>query len=295
MSDEQTILNACKSLHYTLHDGTEMPRLGQGTWHIGDDPHKRADEIAALRYGIELGMTLIDTAEDYGLGRSEQLIGEAISSYDRAGLFLVSKVYPHNAGGRKLVKSCEDSLKRLGTDYLDLYLLHWRGDIPFSETVEGLEKLKAQGKIRNWGVSNLDTADMKELWEIPSGNRCVANQLLYHLGERGIEYDLLPWQAEHKIPTMAYCPIAQAGSLRQALLNNTVVNTVAQKYDATAIQILLAFLLYHDQIIAIPKSGTRAHTLENAKAALIKLSSEDYDALSSAFPAPQHKTRLEII
>ena len=177
----------------TLPDGTQVPALGQGTWYLGEQPAVRARELAALRTGIEHGMTLLDTAEMYGGGRSEELVGEAIRPYDREKLFLVSKVYPHNAGRPEIFRSCENSLRRLGTEYLDLYLLHWRGSVPFAETAECMEELVRKGRIRRWGVSNLDTDDMEELWGVPGGAQCQVDQVLYHLGSRGVEYDLLPW------------------------------------------------------------------------------------------------------
>ncbi|MBW7455566.1 aldo/keto reductase, partial [Paenibacillus sepulcri] len=191
-----------------LKDGTVLPKLGQGTWHMGDQPSRRKEEIRSLRLGVELGMKMIDTAEMYGDGRSESLIGEAIQGI-REQVFLVSKVYPHHAGLKHIARSCDNSLKRLGTDSLDFYLLHWRGNVPLGETIEGMERLKEAGKIRRWGVSNLDTRDMKELLSLENGTECAVNQVLYHLGSRGIEFDLLPHAQNNGIPVMAYCPLAQ--------------------------------------------------------------------------------------
>lgn len=288
------IKKACEALQVKLSDGSMMPRLGQGTWHMGDHMTKRKSELEALRLGIDLGMTLIDTAEMYGEGKSESLIGEAIRGVDRNRLFLVSKVYPHNAGGQRLQESCEKSLRRLGVDCLDLYLLHWRGSIPLRETVAGMEKLIAQGKIRRWGVSNFDIEDMKELWSVPGGDRCAVNQVLYHIASRGVEYSLLPWMKEHGVPLMAYCPVAQAGNLQRGMLKDSAILAVAEKYGITPAQVLLAFVLRDQDVIAIPKAGTPSHTRENAEAALIKLTQEDIALLSKSFPAPKRKMYLDM-
>ena len=196
-----------------LSNGVQVPALGQGTWYLGDSTETYAREVEALRAGIEVGMTLIDTAENYGDGRSERLVGEAIRPYDRAQLFLVSKVMPSNAYGTRLMASLERSLSHLGTDYLDLYLYHWRGERPLAEMVAAMEEARASGKIRAWGVSNLDTADMEELWAVDGGTNCAVNQVLYHMGSRGIDYSLLPWMRAHGVALMAYCPLAQVGRL----------------------------------------------------------------------------------
>lgn len=290
----QTIKTKNAKRSVKLKDGTLVPQLGQGTWYIGDEPSKRKDEIATLRLGVELGMSLIDTAEMYGDGRSESLVGEAIEGI-RDRVFLVSKVYPHNAGRDRLARSCEDSLKRLKTDRLDLYLLHWRGRVPFSETIEGMEKLVEAGKILRWGVSNLDTADMKELLSLAGGTHCVTNQVLYHLGSRGIEYDLLPWQREHRMPIMAYSPMAQAGSLRRGLVENEVVRTIADRHGIKPLQLLLAWCIRDGDVIAIPKASTEAHVLENAAAGTIPLTEEDLRRLDDVFPKPTRKVPLDII
>lgn len=278
-----------------LQNNIKVPRLGQGTWFMGEQKSKEDDEIASLQLGIELGMTLIDTAEMYGSGAAERLIGKAIEKLDRSKLFIVSKVYPHNAGKCNMFNSCENSLKRLKTDYLDLYLLHWRGSIPLSETIECMEELVVQGKIRSWGISNFDTADMKELWSLPKGKNCAVNQVLYHLGSRGIEYDLVPWMKEHNIPVMAYSPLAQGGTLRRGLLNHKTVKEIAQNKGITPTQVLLGFVLSHDDMIAIPKAGTPQHTEENAKVAHISFTSEEIKVLDKAFPSPNYKTHLDII
>lgn len=277
-----------------LPDGAMLRRLGLGTWFMGEHAANRAEEIAALRLGVELGMNLIDTAEMYGEGRSEELVGEAVKGI-RDDVFLVSKVYPHNAAGAGLIRSCEASLKRLGTDHLDLYLLHWRGTIPLEETVEGMEALVASGKIARWGVSNFDTPDMQELLRIPGGNHCAVNQVLYHLGSRGIEHELLPWLSGHKIPVMAYSPLAQAGTLRKGLTENETVQRIARDHGATPLQILLAWSIREADVLAIPKAGTRQHVEENAAAGKLVLTSDELWQLDDAFPQPSWKVPLDMI
>lgn len=271
-----------------------MPRLGMGTWYLGDDPRKEQQEIEALRAGFDAGITLVDTAEMYGSGRSERLIGKALQGYDREKMFLVSKVLPSNAGRRRIFKSLEDTLQRLGTDYLDLYLLHWRGSVPFSETVECMEEMVAQGLIKGWGVSNLDTDDMQELSRVPGGKNCLVDQVLYHLGSRGIEYDLLPWMEKNDVACMAYCPLAQAGSLRRGLVNSPAVAEVADKHGITPMQVLLAFTLLRDNVISIPRSGKAEHVLANWAVKDVALDDDDIRTLNGAFPAPTHKTYLDI-
>lgn len=279
-----------------LPDGTRVPAIGQGTWHMGDDPAKRASEIEALRTGVACGMTLIDTAEMYGEGAAERLVGEAIAPLDRAGLFLVSKVYPHNAGRARMFDSCRASLDRLGVEALDLYLLHWRGDVPLAETVACMEELMAEGLVRRWGVSNFDVADMEELMDVPGGEACAVNQVLYHLGSRGIEYDLAPWQAERGIPVMAYCPLAQAGRLARArgLLQDPAVAEVAARHDATPAQVLLAFAVRSGDVVAIPKAATPEHARDNAVALDLDLTVDDLALLDRRFPAPARKMPLDM-
>jgi len=278
----------------TLPDGTTVPCVGQGTWHMAENPRERAEEIKALQLGIELGMKVIDTAEMYGHGAAERLVGEAIKGR-RDEVFLVSKVYPHNSGLDKIATACENSLKRLGTDYLDLYLLHWRGRVPLEETVEGMEKLRKEGKILRWGVSNFDTDDMEELWGIPDGRNCAVNQVLYHLGSRGIDFDLLPWHRAHRLPIMAYSPLAQGGSLRKQLLTDPAVQSLAEKYRVKPLQIALAWTIRTKDVIAIPKAGRQQHVLENAEAAAIELTPEDLEKLDRAFPKPRKKVPLDMI
>ncbi len=278
----------------TLPDGTSLPRIGQGTWYMGDEPSKRNEELRALRRGVELGLNLIDSAEMYGDGRSESLVGEAIEGI-RDQVFLVSKVYPHNAGLNRISGSCEQSLKRLKTDRLDLYLLHWRGSVPLSETVEAMERLVESGKIVRWGVSNLNTDDMEELFNMAGGIHCMVDQVLYHLGSRGIEYDLLPWLRAKNIPIMAYSPLAQAGILRRGLVGHQAVEDIADRHGVKPLQILLAWCIRSGDVIAIPKASSAAHVEENAAAERIRLTDEDLRKLDEAFPKPTRKVPLDII
>ena len=278
----------------TLPDGGRMPRLGQGSWHTAERPARRAGEIAALRRGVEAGMTLIDSAEMYADTRSESLVGEAIRGIERERLFLVSKVYPHNAGADRIFSCCAGSIERMGAGYLDLYLLHWRGSVPLSETVDCMEELVRRGMIRRWGVANFDLDDMQELWRVPHGDRCAVNQVLYHLGSRGVEFDLLPWMRREGVALMAYCPLAQGGRLRRGLFADPAVRQVAAAHNATPAQILLAFLLHQQGVAAIPQSGSEAHAVENAAAAAIRLSGEELALLDRAFPAPTRKVPLDI-
>lgn len=278
----------------TLMNGQSLPRIGQGTWFMGEKPALADQEIAALRKGVELGMTLIDTAEMYGEGASEELVGEAITPFKREDLFLVTKVYPHNAGGARLERACERSLERLGVDTIDLYLLHWRGSIPLRETIAGMHKLQQEGKIRYWGVSNLDRYDMQEL--IQAGGRdCAANQVLYHLGSRGVEFDLLPWLQRQSMPMMAYSPLAQAGTLRRGLTQNAAVRQIAANRGWTELQVLLAFAAQPDGVIAIPKSGTPAHTAQNAAILSQRLTDEEMALLNAAYPSPTRPEPLDMI
>jgi diketogulonate reductase-like aldo/keto reductase len=273
----------------TLPDGERVPALGMGTWNMGDRPAARAEEIATLRLGLDLGLRLIDTAEMYGEGLSEALIGEAIAGR-RDEVFLVSKVYPHNATRRGIAAACERSLQRLGTDRLDLYLLHWRGSVPLEETVQGLQALQREGKIRHYGVSNLDLSDMEELWEVPGGDAVAVNQLLYNLSRRGIEWDLLPWLRERRVPVMAYSPIEQARLLRYPKLVG-----FARDCGMTPPQVALAWLLARDDIIAIPKTGHRERLKENVGALSHTLTAEQLAALDDIFPPPKGPRALEML
>ena len=277
-----------------LPDGTKVSVLGQGTWYMGENYSKRNEEIKALKLGLELGMNLIDTAEMYGDGLSEELVGEVINDV-RKDVFLVSKVYPHNAGLNSISKACENSLKRLKTDYLDLYLLHWRGGIPLEETIEGMERLKKEGKILRWGVSNFDTDDMEELLNKSMGENCAVNEVLYHLGSRGIEFDLLPWQRNNNIPTIAYCPLAQGGSLERNILRNEILNEIAKEHNVKSLQIALAWTIRENDVISIPKASTVDHVIKNAKATSITLSSKDIERLEVVFQKPHRKMSLDIV
>lgn len=278
-----------------LKDGKLIPKLGQGTWFLGENKKFESNEIESIRVGIENGMTLIDTAEMYGEGLAEELVGKAIANYDREKLFLVSKVYPHNADRNRIFSSCEKTLSRMGIEYLDLYLLHWRGSVPLSETVECMEELVAMGKIKNWGVSNFDIDDMKELMLVQNGDKCAINQVLYHLGSRGIEHSLYPWMKEHHIPVMAYCPMAQGGSLVRSINHNIVLNEIAKKYNLSVQELLLAFVLKQDNMIAIPRTGNPTHAIRNANVINIELTQQDLDILNKEFPAPNRKLHLDIV
>ena len=240
-----------------LPSGERVPAFGQGTWHLGEHPATRAEEIATLRLGLDLGLTLVDTAEMYGEGLSEQLIAEALNGR-RDEVFLVSKVYPQNSSRQAAVVACEGSLRRLNTDRLDLYLLHWRGEVPLAETIQAFLALQRAGKIRHYGVSNLDLADMQELWSVPGGPAVATDQLLYNLARRGIEWDLLPWLREQRVPVMAYSPIEQARLLRHPKLAD-----FARRHGMTPAQAALAWLLAKDDVIVIPKTGRRERLKEN--------------------------------
>ena len=279
----------------TLKNRDKLPILGMGTWFMAEAINRRQEEIDALRYGIENGINFIDTAEMYGNGRVERLVGEAIQPYARESVYLLSKVLPNNANGRNMEHACDDSLKALDTDYLDMYLYHWRGATPLAETVEELEKLKAKGKIRAWGVSNFDLDDMEELLALPNGEQCQVNEVLFHLGARGIEYVLKPYQDKHGIPTIAYCPLAQAGNLQHNLIGNPAVNAVADELDCTPYQVLLAFVLTQPNMIAIPKAGQVRHMKENIDCLKMELTGDQLTRLNDAFPSPNRKQHLDIV
>lgn len=281
--------------HLTLSNGIVVPRLGMGTWYLGEKLSAREEEIRALQTGIENGMTLIDTAEMYGNGLSEQLIGQAVKEYSREKLFLVSKVLPQNAGRDRLRRSLNHTLRLLRTDYLDLYLLHWRGSIPLGETVQCMEEMVKEGKIRAWGVSNFDIDDMKELFSLPDGRNCVVNQVLYHLGSRGIEFSLKPWMDSHNVALMAYCPLAQGGALHKELMGHPVLRRIADEHRITVTQLLLAFVLRQERTIGIPRSGKPAHVLANKESLEVRLSEKELSELDRAFPAPDHKCYLDIV
>lgn len=273
----------------TLPSGVIVPALGQGTWFMGEQRARRAEELRALQHGIELGSTLIDTAEMYGDGATEELVGEALQGR-RERVFLVSKVYPWNATRKGTRQACERSLKRLGTDRIDLYLLHWRGNVPFRDTIAAMEELVAEGKIRYWGVSNLDTDDMEELYELLDGERCQVDQVLYNLIRRGPEYDLLPWCRERNMPIMAYSPIEQGN-----VPVGGVLMDLAERYEVTPYQIALAWVLQQPGVIAIPKASRIEHVEQNRAALDLTLSADDLAAIEREFPAPKHKRPLEML
>lgn len=272
-----------------LPSGDLVPALGQGTWGMGEQRASRAQEIATLRAGVEQGLRLIDTAEMYGDGATESLVGEALAGL-RDEVFLVSKVYPHNASRKAMRAACTASLRRLKTERLDLYLLHWAGPVPIAETVEAFEGLRREGLIRGWGVSNLDTAAMEELWAAGGGRAVQANQVLYNLTRRGIEWDLLPWQRERAIPTMAYCPIEQG-----RLLRNRKLADFARRHGIRPAQAALAWLLSHDDVIAIPKTSHRQRLEENLWAAGHRLEPALLAELDDLFPPPAGPVPLEMI
>ena len=270
----------------TLPNGEIIPALGQGTWHMVEDPRRRTDEIAALRLGIDLGMSLIDTAELYADGDAEVLVGEAIKGC-REQVFLVSKVLPHHATVADTIEACEGSLLRLGVSVIDLYLLHWRSPIPLERTVEAFERLQSVGKIRSWGVRNFDLSDMQDLIDIAGGDQVSTNQVLYNLEYRGIEYDLLPWCEGTGLPIMSYSPIEQG-----QVLDHPVLRSVAARHRATAAQVALAWVLRKNNVCAIPRASRPAHVRENRIALDIHSSASDCAELDHAFPAPMQKQPL---
>jgi diketogulonate reductase-like aldo/keto reductase len=274
-----------------LPGGETVPALGQGTWYMGERRGEAAREADALRLGVDLGMTLIDTAEMYASGGAEEVVATAAAGI-RDRLFIVSKVLPQNASRSGVPAACERSLKRLRTDRIDLYLLHWRGGNLLAETVTAFETLRAAGKIRYWGVSNLDTADMQELLGVPGGSNCAANQVLYHPDSRGIEFDLLPWCADHKIPVMAYSPL---GHHVRRLLGSAALQAVARRHNATAAQVAIAWGLRDGNVISIPKAADQAHVRENAAAADIVLTTEDLAAIDAVHRPPKRKVGLDLL
>jgi diketogulonate reductase-like aldo/keto reductase len=272
-----------------LPSGETVPALGIGTWYLGDNARLRADELATIRFALDSGIRLIDTAEMYGEGAAEELVGEAVAGR-RSDAFIVSKVYPHNASRRGAIVACERSLKRLGTDHLDLYLLHWRGNIPFEETLEAFTRLQADGKIRHFGVSNLDPDDMQEWYATAGGEACATNQVLYNLGRRGIELDLLPWLREHRIPLMAYSPIEQA-----RLLHTPQLQAFSRNHGVSPVHAALGWVLANDDVIAIPRTGKIEHLRDFLHAAENPLSQEQLADLESLFPKPQRPIPLQML
>lgn len=273
----------------TLPSGERIPVLGLGTWRMAERARARRDEVDALRLGIDLGMALIDTAEMYASGAAEELVGEAIEGR-RDEVFLVSKVLPSNGGASATARACEGSLRRLRTDRLDLYLLHWRGSTPLGETVDAFTRLVDDGKVRHWGVSNFDVSDMEELADLPAGGAVATDQVVYSLARRGIEHELLPYCVARGIPLMAYSPVDQG-----RLLGHPVVQTVAGRHGASSAQVALAWVLRHDGVNAIPKAGTPEHVRENRRALDLQLGDEDLADLDQAFPPPAERRPLEIL
>ncbi|PTY40052.1 aldo/keto reductase [Brachyspira hampsonii] len=284
-------------MNYTLKSSNIMPKFGIGTWCMGEVETEFKKESESIAFALENGVRLIDTAEMYGEGKAESIIGDAlkISNIKREELFIVSKVYPHNAGRDKLFKSLEASLNRMGLKYLDMYLLHWRGRVPLSETVECMEEAKRGGLIKDWGVSNFDIDDMKELETIKDGDKCTVNQVLYHLGSRGVDYSLAPYMEERNIALMAYCPLAQAGNLGKDILKNNTILSIAKKHNAAPSQIALSFIMGFNNKIAIPKSSNKKHIIENIESQKIKLDDEDMAIINKEFPKPNRKMPLDIV
>lgn len=272
-----------------LPSGEQVPAFGIGTWRMGDDSRTRAEDIATLRMALDLGACLIDTAEMYGEGRAESLIAEAIRGR-RDEAFIVSKVYPHNASRKGAVAACDRSLKRLATDRIDLYLLHWRGSIPLAETMEAFIALRDTGKIRHFGVSNFDLDDMEELWSVPGGPEIATNQVLYNLSRRGAEWALLPWLRKQRVPTMAYSPVEQA-----RLLNDRKLTDFARTHRMTPAQAALAWLLTKDDVIVIPKTSNRDRLKENLGALERPLTQQQLAELDQLFPPPKGPTSLDML
>lgn len=270
-------------------NGTNIAPIGMGSWHLGQGRHSETSELNALRAGIDAGMQLIDTAEMYGRGRSETLIGKALHGL-RDKVYLVSKIYPYHANRLLMERSCNATLKRLKTDCLDLYLLHWRFSSILTEVVPGFEKLKQQGKIKAWGVSNFDVKDMEDLFAIEQGDQCATNQIFYNPASRGVEFDLVPWCQQRHIPMMAYSPLGGEGA---ALMRHPLITQLAAKYQTGPSSILLAWVIRNGNMIAIPESGEAAHIRENAAALHIELQQSDLKLLDEAFPAPTQKMPLE--
>ena len=294
MKEATQLNNAPKVRTTQLPSGRAMPVLGQGTWRMGEDPSRRQAEVAALRYGLDLGMNLIDTAEMYGEGGAEEVVGEAIADR-RKEVFVVSKVYPHNATRRGVIEACERSLRRLQTDYIDLYLLHWRGDVRLAETIEAFQQLKETGKILEHGVSNFDVSDMEEWMALPGGEEVATNQVLYNLASRGIEWELIPWSHERCIPIMAYSPVAPNAQMQKRMFNDRNVKSIAAEHSATPAQIALAWVLRDRDVIAIPKASQPQHIRENREAIDIQLTREDLAKLDQSFSPPERKIPLEML
>ncbi|MGO2089146.1 MAG: aldo/keto reductase [Oceanisphaera sp.] len=281
----------------TTEPAVTLPAIGQGSWYMGEGLAPRRDEVRAIQQGLDLGLTLVDTAEMYADGGAEEVVSEALKGR-REQAFLVSKVYPWNAGKRSAIQACEDSLQRLGTDYLDMYLLHWPGGIALEETLSAFEQLRAEGKIKRFAVSNFDHDEL-QLWHYLSGQDTAVNQVLYHLGSRGIEYALRPWQRQQDIVTMGYCPLAQGGRLQRDLMTHPELQAIANELNISVPQLLLAWAIRpidgKRDLIAIPKAVQPLHVQQNADALNIQLSQDILARLDAAFPAPNRKTHLDIV
>jgi diketogulonate reductase-like aldo/keto reductase len=281
-------MHAAAARTITLPSGEAVPVLGQGTWHMGEVPSRHKEELAALRLGLDLGMSLIDTAEMYAQGGAEKLVGEAVAGR-RDEVFLVTKVLPNHATYNGTIAACEGSLQRLRTDRIDLYLLHWRGRIPLDETVKAFGALVRSGAIRYWGVSNFDAEDMAELVSLPGGTDVATNQVLYNLQRRSVEYDLLPWCWRHGVPVMAYSPIEQG-----RLLSHPTLRTIALRHGATPAQVALAWVLRENDVNTVPKAGTRKHVRENRAALSLQLTPGDLSSLDQVFPPPTRPQPLDL-
>jgi diketogulonate reductase-like aldo/keto reductase len=274
--------------------GRKVFPIGVGTWNMGDKADKFEQEVEAIRVGLDYGVQVIDTAEMYGDGNAERLVAHAIKPYNREELFLISKVLPSNASKKQLPISLENSLKRLNTDYLDQYLLHWKGNIPIEETIEALEKGKSQGKIKSWGVSNLDVDDLEKIMKLPDGIKCATNQVRYNLGDRGIEFDLVPMMNKFEMPLIAYAPVARGDSFGTNLTKQKALKEIAEKHQSDTFQILLAWCIRNGQTIAIPQSSNTAHVIDNVKAAEIHLTQHDLEQVDSIYPKPSMKQPLAL-
>ncbi|HEX7774355.1 MAG TPA: aldo/keto reductase [Pyrinomonadaceae bacterium] len=287
--------NATRHRTTLLPSGRKIPVLGQGTWMMGEDASRRQDEIAALRLGLDLGMTLIDTAEMYGEGGAEEVVGEAIKDRPRSEVFIVSKVYPHKATRHGAIEACARSVRRLKVEYIDLYLLHWRENVPLVETLEAFQFLKGHGSIRDYGVSNFDVDDMEEAYALRGGDGIATNQVLYNLLHRGIEWALLPWCRGRRIPIMAYSPLGSNVTEQKRMLGNANIKSVAARHNATPAQIALAWLLRYPDLVVIPKASNPDHIRDNRMALDIELTNRDLRELDEAFPPPDRKIPLEML
>ncbi|WEV43688.1 aldo/keto reductase [Lactobacillus sp. ESL0684] len=273
----------------------EVPAIGIGTWHMGSDDSKKQQELTAIQAGIDAGAKLIDTAETYGSGDSECLVGQAIKPYRRKDLFLVSKVLPKNATKKDMEQHLDASLERLQTDYLDLYLYHWRGNVPLAETIAELDRLRETGKIKSWGVSNFDVADLEEVEALPAGHHLAANEDLYNLNARGLDFDLIPWQKEHDVPLLAYSPVGGLNNnLHTDMLANPVIKQIATEHQVSVYQVLLAWTIRDDITIAIPQTASVSHMQDNLAAANLELTQADLDLIDKEYPRPTHKIPLDL-